>query len=237
METEKKRKRTFVQSLNNAAEGFIHVVKHERNMRIHFLAAFFTLILAVFLGVSRVEWMILCLSICFVLTAEMVNTVIEDVVDSIHQSFHPSARIIKDIAAGMVLVSVLNALLVGFFIFPRYWGWPFQMVAFHLRYGAWYLTLTTLLLVVFLVIFGKTFIRRGTPFRGGAVSGHAAIAFSLWTVVLFTQTNNFAVGVTFLLAILVAQSRLRAKIHSFWEVVAGAVVGTLVTSVVFQIFR
>ncbi len=237
MEPKKSKKRTFTHSLNNAAEGFIHVVRYERNMRIHFLFAFLILILAIFLGVRRVEWMILCLSVTFVLVAEMVNTAIEGIVDSIHRSFHPSARIIKDVSAGMVLVSVINALLVGFFIFPRYWNWPFHFMAEQLRYGRWYLTLTTLLVVVFLVIFGKAFSHRGTPFRGGRVSGHAAIAFSLWTVLLFTQSNNFVIGVGFLLAALVAQSRLRAKIHSFWEVVAGAVVGTLTTAIVFQIFR
>ena len=86
------------------------------------------------------------------------------------------------------------------------------------------------------VVYGKAFGKKGTPLRGGIVSGHAAVAFSLWTVLVFTQTNLFVIAVGFLLAALVAQSRLRSKIHSFREVVAGAVVGVSVTAFFFKLF-
>ena len=55
--------------------------------------------------------------------------------------------------------------------------------------------------------------------------------------IFLTNQNLFIVGVTFLLAALVAQSRLRAKIHSPTEVLAGAVLGFLVTALFFQLFR
>ena len=63
------------------------------------------------------------------------------------------------------------------------------------------------------------------------------MAFALWTVVLFSQTNAFIVMVTLLLALLVAQSRLRAKIHSLIEVLAGAAIGFLVATLFFQVFK
>ena len=62
------------------------------------------------------------------------------------------------------------------------------------------------------------------------------MAFSLWTVLVFTQNNLFVIAVGFLMAALVAQSRLRSKIHSFWEVAAGAVVGISVTAFFFKMF-
>ncbi len=231
------KKRSFLKSLNNAAEGVIHVVRHERNMRLHFLIALFILLSAIFLGVGRVEWLILCGAVSIVLIAEMVNTAIEHTVDLVHKTFNPQAKIVKDISAGMVLISALYALIVGFSIFLRYWVWPPEMLALHVRHASLYLTFVSLLVVVFFVVGAKAILHRGSPFRGGPVSGHAAVAFALWTTLFFTQKNDLVIGSTFLLAALVAQSRLRAKIHSFWEVVAGALIGTGVTTLFFQIFR
>lgn len=231
------KKPAFLKSLNDATEGFIYVVNHERNMRAHFLFGFLVLLLAIFLGVSRLEWIILCAVTTLVFTAEMFNTAIEETLDLLHSSTHRTIRVIKDVSAAAVLVTSLNALVVGFVIFSKHWSWPVERIASQVRYGDWPITFAAFLAVVFFVISGKAFFRHGTPFRGGAVSGHAAIAFSVWTAILLAQNNVFVTGVTFLLALLVAQSRLRAKIHSFWEVVAGAVIGFLVTAFFFQLFR
>lgn len=231
-------KRSFIQSLNDAAEGFVYVVRYERNMRIHYLFSFMMLLLAVLLGISRIEWIILCITISFVLVAEMINTAIEETVDAIFKKTHAEeARIIKHVSAGAVLVSAVAAFVIGFLIFAKYWQWPLEWTAFRLRYASWHTTFLALLAVFFFVIGGKAFFSHGTPFRGGAISGHSAIAFSLWTSVIFTNQNPFIIGVTFCMAALVAQSRLRAKIHSLVEVTVGAVVGTLVTALFFQIFR
>jgi diacylglycerol kinase (ATP) len=230
------KKRTFLESLNDAVEGFVYVIRQEQNMRVHFLFAFFVLLLAIFLGVSRIEWIILSSVVTFVLVAEMINTAIEETLDLVHGAFHPVARIIKHISAGVVLVTVVNSIIVGFFIFSRYLRPPFELAVHHLRYSTWHLAFVSTMVAIFIVISGKAFLGKGTPFRGGPVSGHTAVAFSLWTVVLFTQTNRYAVALSFLLAALVGQSRLRSKIHSFWEVVAGAFVGFGVTALFFKLF-
>jgi len=227
---------TFLQSLNNAVHGFFHVMRHERNMRIHFLFAFFILVAAVFMGVARVEWILLCLSITFVLATEMINTAVENTLDLISPQMHPAVKIIKDISAGMVMMAALNALVVGFLIFSNYGAKPFELLAFRLRNGHWHLTFICLLIVMFFVILAKLYLKKGTPFRGGPISGHSAVAFALWTTLVCTQRSTFVVGVGFCLALLVGQSRLRSKIHSFWEVASGAAVGTLITLLLFQIF-
>ena len=232
-----RQRRTFVQSLNNAAEGVIYVIKNERNMRVHFMLGFLVLLIAIFIGVSRLEWIILCTIISLVLTAEMINTVVEEMVDLVEPSSRPRVRIIKDVSAGFVLVLASNALIVGFFIFSKYWSWPIQATAMHIRHASWHITFIALLVVIFFTIAGKAFFRRGTPFRGGIISGHSAVAFSIWTAVLFTYSNPFVLGAMFLLAALVAQSRLRAKIHSLGEVITGALIGFLVTALFFQIFK
>ena len=230
-------KRTLVQSLNDAAEGIIYVIKNERNMRVHFIFGFIVLLAAILLGVSRVEWIILCTIISFVLATEMVNTVIEEVVDLVEPLSHPNVRIIKHVSAGFVLVASVNAFIIGFLIFSKYTSWPIQITAMQIRHASWHITFIALLVVVFLVISGKAFFHRGTPFRGGILSGHSAVAFALWTAILFNENNIFVLGTTFCLAALVAQSRLRAKIHSLGEVIAGALAGFLVTALFFQIFK
>lgn len=231
-----RKNRTIVHSLNDAVNGFMHVLKTERNMRIHFVIGFCVLMLGIVLGVSRIEWIILCIVISFVFIMEMLNTVIEETVDMIEHELHPVVRIIKDAAAGAVLVTAAMALVVGFFIFSRYWSWPLEIVVFRIRHAQWHVIFIALLTVIFLVISGKTFLKRGTPFRGGPISGHSAVAFSLWTAIVITHGDTFTVGVTFLLAVLVAQSRLRAKIHSLSEVVLGSLLGVIVTTALFKIF-
>jgi diacylglycerol kinase (ATP) len=232
----RRRKRTFLHSLNKAVEGFIHVVRHERNMRVHFVFAFLILLAAVFLGVPRVDWLILCVATCLVLMAEMINTAIEEMLNLLHPKYSPTVGLVKDISAGMVLVAAANAFILGFFIFSKYWGMPFDFMVTRLRHSAPYVMFISVLVAVFLVVYGKAHFKKGTPFRGGVVSGHSAVAFSLWTVLVFSQENLFVTGVGFLLALLVAQSRLKSKIHSFWEVVAGALVGVTVTTLCFKLF-
>src|SRR3989338_8976183 len=199
--------RALVQSLNDAVEGIITVIKTERNMRFHFIFGFLVLMVAILVGVSRVEWIILCTIISLVWAAEMINTVIEEMVDLVEPLFHPDVKLIKDISAGFVLVVAVNALIVGFFIFSKYTSWPIQVTALQILHASWHITFIALLVVIFLVIFSKVYFHRGTPFRGGILSGHSAVAFALWTAILFTYSNIFVTGSTFCLAALVAQSR------------------------------
>lgn len=231
------RKRSLLHSLNDAVDGFIYVVRHERNMRVHFFLGFLVLLLGIYLGLNELEWVIVCSVTSLVLAAEVFNTALEEIADLVKPSAHPQIRLVKHVSAAAVLISALNALVVGFFIFSKHWAWPLENMAVTLKHTEWNVLFVALLVAVFLVIGGKAFFHKGTPFRGGAVSGHAAVAFSLWTAVLFTQSNIFVVMVAFLLAALVAQSRLRAKIHSLREVAAGAVIGFLVTALLFQIFQ
>ncbi len=232
----RRRKRSFLHSLNKAVDGFVHAVRYERNMRVHFFVAFCILLLAVFMGVPRTDWLILCIAVCLVLMAEMLNTAVEEMLDLLHPKYHVNVGLIKDILAGMVLVAAANAFILGFFVFSRYWGMPFEFVVTRLRHSAPYVMFISLLTAVLIVIYGKAHYKKGTPFRGGVLSGHSAVAFSLWTVLVFTQENLFVTGVGFLLALLVAQSRLRARIHSLREVVAGGLVGVSVTALFFKVF-
>src|SRR5437764_4206898 len=105
---------TVFDSFNYAAEGIIHVLRTQRNMRIHFAAAFILLVAALIVNVTKLELIALCISITFVLIAEMLNTGIEAALDIATTSFDPMAKIAKDIAAGAVLIATVNAIGVGY---------------------------------------------------------------------------------------------------------------------------
>ena len=76
---------------------------------------------------------------------------------------------------------------------------------------------------------------RGTHFQGGTVSGHAAISFCIATIIAFLAHNMLVTTLVYSLAILVGESRIEGKIHTLTEVLLGAIVGTIVGILVFQI--
>src|SRR3954471_12972711 len=78
---------TVLDSFNYAFEGVIHVLRTQRNLRIHFAIAVVVLAVAVVVGVTRFELIALLLAIAFVLIAEMINTAVEHTVDVATTSF------------------------------------------------------------------------------------------------------------------------------------------------------
>jgi undecaprenol kinase len=118
-QTEKNRH--FGQSLHHAWGGVVHVVKQERNMRFHLLAAVGAILLGWLLKVSTLEWLWLALAIFTVISAEFTNTVVEALVDLIvHHHYDLGAKYAKDAAAGAVLCAAVFAVVVGLLIFlPR----------------------------------------------------------------------------------------------------------------------
>jgi diacylglycerol kinase (ATP) len=236
----RRRPPTIVESFNVAVEGVIHVLRTQRNMRIHFLLAAAVLVAALALGVEKLELIALLIAICFVLVAEMINTAVEAAVDVASTSFDPMAKLAKDIAAGAVLISAVNALAVGYLIFSGQIAERSSELLDRLSNAPAQVTLIALVLTILFVIATKAFTGRGTPLRGGLPSGHAAVAFAGWmavTLVLDDSGHRFLVSsLTFIMALLVAQTRVESGVHSSVEVGYGALLGALTTLVLFQLF-
>jgi diacylglycerol kinase (ATP) len=226
-------------SFNYAFEGIIHVLRTQRNMRIHFAVAFIVLVAALVVNVTKLELIALVISITFVLIAEMLNTGIEAAIDIATTSFDPMAKLAKDIAAGAVLIASANALLVGYLVFAGKVADRSATLLDRLRQAPAELTLVALVLTIIIVIATKAYTGRGTPLRGGVPSGHAALAFAGWMAITYVTGGNhrFVVSsVALALAFLVAQTRIESGVHSTLEVAYGALVGSLATLVVFQVF-
>jgi len=227
----------FVESFNAAVEGFIYVLRSERNMRVHFLMAVLFILLGIYLNFSIVEISVLCITISFVLMAEMINTAIEILVDLVKSEFSPIARVIKDVAAGGVLISAVNACIVGCMLFLKKIPFDIREHLVSVRTSPWQVTFIALILVLGSAILGKLILHKGTPLRGGMPSGHAAIAFAMWTVISFLTNNLIVITLSFVLALLIARHRIKSAIHSLPEVIAGSLLGILITVLVFQVLR
>jgi len=230
----------FLTALNYAFEGIIHVVRTERNMRIHIAVTVGVLLCALILGVSKEELLALIFACTLVLVAEMINTAVEAAIDVATSSFDPRAKIAKDVAAGAVMVTSVCALAVGYVVFADRIRDPSDDLVRQVRESPLHLSVIALFLVVIAVIAIKAWSGRGTPVSGGLPSGHSAIAFACWAAIVFV-TQNYAHSVligslAFVMAALVAQTRVEAGIHTVPEVIYGAVVGVLVTLIVFQIW-
>jgi diacylglycerol kinase (ATP) len=228
------------ESFNFAFEGIIHVLRTQRNMRIHFAIATSVLVAALWTGVDKVELIALLLAISFVLIAEMINSALEAGIDVATTSFDPLAKLAKDIAAGAVLIATVNAVAIGYLVFSDQIVDRSSRLIDRLRDAPAELTLIALVLTIIFVISIKAYTGRGTPLRGGLPSGHAAIAFGGWmaiTNVVGDSTHWFLISsLAFLMALLVAQTRVESGVHSLLEVAYGAVLGALAVLVIFQVF-
>jgi diacylglycerol kinase len=110
----------FIRSFYYAGQGIRHCFRRERNFRIHIAATAIVIILASLLHCTAVEWVLLLICIGMVVSLEMVNTAIERFCNMVQTDFNPQVKIIKDVAAGAVLVSAVVAAICGMIIFiPR----------------------------------------------------------------------------------------------------------------------
>jgi len=231
---------SLIESFNFALEGLIHVLRTQRNMRIHFAIAIAVLIVGLVIGVNRLELIALLLAIAFVLIAEMINSAIEHAIDVATTSFDPLAKLAKDIAAGAVLIASVNAIAIGYLVFSGEFADHSSKLLDRLQNAPAELTLIALVLTILIVLATKAYTGRGTPLRGGLPSGHAAVAFAGWmaaTYVLHDSNHRFLISsLTFIMALLVAQTRVESGVHSTLEVVYGGALGALVTLACFQLF-
>ncbi len=112
----------FIASFGYAFSGLSHVLRTQRNARVHAVAALLVITAGMFLHVSAVEFALTFVAISSVFIAEMFNTALEACVDLASPQPHPLAKVAKDVAAGAVLVSAMLALAIGFCIFgPHLW--------------------------------------------------------------------------------------------------------------------
>jgi diacylglycerol kinase len=109
-------RRNLLDSFRYAFAGLWHALRTQRNIRIHVSIAIGVVVLGMAVGLRRDEWAIIALTMGFVFTAELFNTVIEAIIDLVTEEYHPLAKQAKDVAAGAVLAAAITAVAVGLLI-------------------------------------------------------------------------------------------------------------------------
>lgn len=171
-----------------------------------------------------------------VVFAELINTAIEVAIDATTNYYHPLAKIAKNIAAGAVLLTALNAVFIGYLIFwDKINNFGFTLIT-KIKQSNPYMVFVILVMVVIITVIVKAIYGEGTPLRGGMPSGHSTISFSIATIISYIAQEPIIIGLSFMMAIIVAQSRVDTGVHSIKEVLVGAFLGTFLTIVILRIF-
>ncbi|MDA8079083.1 MAG: diacylglycerol kinase [Nitrospiraceae bacterium] len=226
----------WLKSANFAVEGILHAARTQRHLRYHFFSAAVVLLFSYIVGVTRAEFIMVSFAVIIVLASEMLNSAIETVVDMLSPEYAEKARIAKDISAGAVFITAFGAAVLGYIVLFPYLKALFMDGFYIARHSTEEISLIAFILVLILVIILKARFGKGHPLSGGMPSGHSALAFSVWVSVTYTTGNFIASLLCFALAVLIAQSRMAGRIHTRWEVIAGALMGSSLTFLLFKLF-
>ncbi|MHB8146427.1 MAG: diacylglycerol kinase [Vulcanimicrobiaceae bacterium] len=224
-------------SLNHAFEGIMYATRTQPNMRVHLVVAALVLLASLILHLQRFYVVALIVLIALVLSLELLNTAIEAIVDLLTLAHHPLAKTAKDAAAGAVLVTSVAAVVVGYLIFYQGITSGGQSVFDAVQSVPANTALIVLAVVAIVTVFAKAWAGRGSALQGGAVSGHAALAFAAATMLAFFYQKPLAGLLAYFIAFLVAQSRVEARIHTSMEVLSGAVLGSVAALAIYLLVR
>ena len=229
----------FLKGFDYAYEGLVWAINHEKNMKFHMLALAILLVASLFFNLSRVEMITLVFAVSFVLGFELLNTSLEQAVNlASGGKYSPFAKASKDLAAAAVFISALNALFVAYLIFFDKFIDIYNSVIVRITRQPSHLTVTTISLVIVVTIFlkGVFYEGHGTAFKGGFVSGHTSLSFCIATIGIMLSDEPLVKLLFLLLALIVAESRYEANIHSIPEIIRGAILGTSMAMAIFGIF-
>ena len=237
IDKEKKIKNSsFIDAWKNAINGIIYATTTQANIKKQLVIAVAVVIISLFFNLSKAEFLIFLFTIILIIFAEMVNTAIETVVDLYVDVYHPKAKIAKDVAAGGVVITTINAIIVAYFLFFEKisdMGIAFiQNVANSPTHLAFATIIITMIAILALIAYSKT--NKHKLFNSNFVpSGHATIAFAANTIIWITTKNAVILILSLVMAILISESRIAAKEHKLSEIIFSACLGTLIVLIIY----
>lgn len=217
------------EKFNVAFEGIFETIRTERHMKFHCFCTIVVFILSLFLDIGKSEALAVIISVSLIWLAELFNTSIESCVDMVTEKYHPLAKRAKDIAAGAVLISAINALFVGYIVFEKKIAVNLREAFFILKSSYQHTVLSIFVLIIIIVISIKAISGKGSALRGGFPSGHSALSASILTLITSLTNNPKIFFLALILTILVIHSRIEGKIHTFFETMVGAFLGWAIT--------
>ena len=116
MEDNGLKNKNYLYSWINAFKGIWYTIKTQTNIKIQLVIAVIVVIACIVFKLSWIECMFLAFATMLIILAELLNTAIETVVDLYTKEYNPLAKIAKDVAAGAVVWSSLNAVIIAILI-------------------------------------------------------------------------------------------------------------------------
>jgi diacylglycerol kinase len=109
-----------LKSFKYAFSGILHSLIHEANFRVQILISIMAAIAGFYFGINSTEWSVLIIAFASLLSAEVLNTSIENFIDFLIPKKSDVAKVVKDLAAGFVLINAIACLSILFIIFGKY---------------------------------------------------------------------------------------------------------------------
>lgn len=103
----------FLQRMGFALAGISQAVKQEKSIRTQLVFACAALVALLVFQPELIWWALVGVMVALVVSAELVNTALEALCDHLHPEMHEKIRVVKDVAAGAVLVLSVASLWVA----------------------------------------------------------------------------------------------------------------------------
>ena len=230
------KKGRFIDAWINAFNGIIYATTTQGNIRKQLLIAVAVMLISLLFNLSRAEFLCLMFTVILIILAEMFNTAIETVVDLYTDLYHPKAKIAKDVAAGGVVITAVNALIVAYFLFfDKISDIGLNFVR-NLANSPVHMAFIGIFLIIILIVALKAASstnKHKILKNGFSPSGQAAMAFGATTIIWLSTTNIVVLTLSFVMAILVCVTRIEAKKKTLGEVILGSLTGIAVISLLY----
>lgn len=227
--------KTFFTAVGHAVDGIIRAFKTERNLRIDYIIGLIVLICSLFFDFTKTEFACLCLTIGFVIFAEMINSTVEYIVDLVTEMYDDRAKAAKDIAAGGVLIASSVAVIVAYFLFADKLTNATTSVITSILSSKLHILFTILFAIVLLIIILKGIFGKENDYAHSGPSVRIALAFGL-TLYSYLITKSLIVcGISFILSFFITQSRVKDKNNKILYVIISASIGILIVMIIYQI--
>lgn len=227
--------KTFYSAFGHAVDGIIRAFKTERNLRIDYIIGLTVFMCSLFFDFTKTEFACLCLTIGFVIFAEMINSTVEYIVDLVTDKYDDRAKAAKDIAAGGVLIASTVSVVVAYFLFEDKLYNATTHIITSILSSKLHILLTIIFAITLLVVILKGFFSKTDEYSKSHPSLRVALAFGLTTYAYLITKSMFVGGIAFLLSIIISQMKVQNNKIKPLYILFSALLGILIVVIIYQI--
>ncbi len=219
-------------AIKNAYNGIRYAFEKERNIKMQIAIAILVIVLGIIFKLTSIEIILVMITIVFVMVTELINTAFENTIDLYIDVYHPRAKIAKDVAAGAVVLSTVNAVIVSYFIFFEKIAMGGMNFMKNIIQRPDILVFLSLLLVLIFSFLIWNFAKKQEKF---VPSGQIMVATSIFTAIWYMTQDIKILSLVFVAILMIFANRLKSNEKTFREIIYGAILGFLGTLILLSI--